>query len=92
MAKAKAQTIGSLLPADQAKLLTKKMRNMTKRELETAMNKHPNHNIDHKDMAGVRKLMITRINSGQSALTWTSHNFTTHDVNPQDPSTCSCFS
>lgn len=84
-------TIGSLLPASQAKLLTPKMRKMTKSQLEAAVNKHPNHSLTHKDVASLRKLAIERVNNGQSIMTWTSHNLTAHEVNPQDPSTCFCF-
>ena len=84
-------TLGSLLPPSQAKLLTSAAKKMTKAQIEKTVNKHPNHKLSHKDVASIRKLTIARINGGQSALTWSSHNFTDHDVNPQDPSTCSCF-
>jgi hypothetical protein len=89
--KKQAPTLGSLLPSNQAKLLTPAMRKMTKKQVETAVNKHPHPALSHKDIASLRKLSIARINGGQSALTWSSHNFTDHDVNPQDPSTCSTF-
>lgn len=91
MAKAKEQTIGALLPASQAKLLTPKMRKMTKSQIEKAVNQHPNHTLDHKDVASLRKLAIERINNGQSVMTWSSHKLTAHEVNPQDPSTCFCL-
>lgn len=91
MATRKVQTIGSLLPASQAKLLTAKMRKMTKSQLEIAINKHPNPALTQSDIASLRKLAIERINNGQSIMTWTSHSLTAHKVNPQDPSTCFCI-
>lgn len=90
-AKTSAPTLGSLLPASQAKLLTPKVKGMTKKQLEAAVNKHPHPDLNHKDMHSLRKLTINRINGGQSALTWSSHDFTDHKVDPQDPATCSCF-
>lgn len=90
-AKKSAPTLGSLLPSHQAKLLTPKVKKMTKRQLESAINKHPHPSLSHKDIASLRKVAIERINGGQSAYTWSSHNFTAHEVDPQDPSTCSTF-
>jgi hypothetical protein len=93
MAKSKkaAPTLGSLLPSSQAKLLTASTKKLTKQKLETALNKHPHKDLSHKDMSGLRKLAISRINEGQSAFTWSGHNFTDHEVSQQDPSTCICF-
>lgn len=89
--KKSAPTLGSLLPTSQSKLLTAKAKKLTKQQLETALNKHPHKNLTSKDMASLRKLAINRINGGQSAFTWSGHNFTDHEVGHQDPSTCICF-
>lgn len=90
-ARKSAPTLGSLLPGSQSKLLTAKVKKMTKAQIEKAVNKHPHPDLSHKDMHSLRQLTIARINGGQSALTWSSHSFTDHKVDPQDPSTCSCF-
>ena len=90
--KKSAPTLGSLLPSSQAKLLTAKAKKLTKKQLEEAINKHPHKGLSHKDIASIRKVSIERINGGQSVLTWSSHNFKSDEVNPQDPSTCSTFS
>jgi uncharacterized protein YaaW (UPF0174 family) len=87
----KAATLGSLLPASQAKLLTPVVRKMTKAQFERTVNAHPQHKLTAKDISGLRKLAITRINGGQSAYTWSSHNFKHHDESRQDPATCSTF-
>ena len=86
-----APTLGSLLPSSQAKLLTPKAKALTKQKLEAVLNKHPHRDLTHKDIAGLRKVAISRINGGQSAFTWTTHSFTDHEVKHQDPSTCICF-
>jgi hypothetical protein len=91
-AKKGVPTLGDLLPPSQAKLLTSAAKKLTKKQLETSINKHPHPGLTHKDIASVRKVSITRVNGGQSVLTWSSHNFSDEEVNPQDPSTCSTFS
>lgn len=89
--KKSAPTIGSLLPPSQAKLLTSSVKKMTKAQFEKAINAHPNHKLSAKDISGIKKLVLTRINGGQSAYTWSSHNFRTESSGGQDPATCSCF-
>ena len=90
-AKKAAPTLGSLLPPSQAKLLTAAAKGLTKKQLEAALNKHPKSTLSHKDLGSIRKLMIARINGGQSAFTWSSHNLSDRDKDPQEPSTCVCL-
>ncbi len=83
-------TLGELLPTEHASLLTDTAKNLTKDGLETAVNTHPNSSMTEEDMGSIRKVAITRINGGQTPFTYTSHNFTADEGDPQDPNTCSC--
>lgn len=82
-------TLGSLLPKKQAKMLTKKVRRMTKEELEAQSHAHPKSDLSYKDLNGLRNVAIQRINSGDTIFTYSNHDFSKKD--PQDPSTCSTF-
>jgi hypothetical protein len=82
------KTIGELLPKEQANLLTPKVKGMTKAQLEKELKTHPRSDLSFKDYERLMAVVTKRVNSGQTVLTYSSHNF---KHNPQDPSTCSCL-
>ena len=86
-----AETLGDLLPPEQSSMLTERAKKMTKEELEQAINHHPDIGMYFEDMSSLRKLAITRVNIGETPFTWSEHNFSSADKDPQYPSTCDCF-
>lgn len=84
------KTLGSLLPEKQANLLTKKVKAFTKEDLEKEINMHPKSDLSHKDLDGLKKLAVMRINAGDTMYTWDKHDFHEGDEE-QEPSTCICF-
>lgn len=84
-------TLGSLLPADQADLLPSACKALTQSQLEAALENMSSTDLTVKELAALRKVSMMRINGGESAYTWSSHNFSTDDLNDQDPNTCSCI-
>jgi len=85
------KTIGSTLPKKQADMLSDKVKNMTKEELERQALIHPKSNLSYQDIKGLRNVMLERINDGDTVLTYDNHSFHIGHKDPQDPSTCSCF-
>lgn len=83
-------TLGESLPSDQASLLTDNVAGMTKEQLEHALNEHPRSSLSKADLHGIRKLMLDRMNNGQTVFTFDAHSFTPSD-DDQDPNTCFCF-
>jgi len=83
-------TLGESLPSDQAALLTDSVAGMTKEQLEQVLNQHPQSSLSRDDLHGIRKLMLKRMNNGQTVFTYDNHNFTPSD-DDQDPNTCFCF-
>ncbi len=83
-------TLGTLLPKRQSNLLTEKVRNFSKKQLEKEVDKHPESDLSHKDLQGLKKLAVMRVNKGLSMYTWDKHNFHAGS-DDQDPSTCLCF-
>ncbi len=81
------KTLGALLPKKQAKLLTPKVRRMSRSKLEKEIASHPKSDLSYKDLAGLKKLAVNRINNGLSMYTWDKHNFHPGD-DEQEPSTC----
>ena len=63
------ETLGDLLPTKQAKMLTEKVRNMTREQLEHEAISHPKSHLSYKDLDGLRSVAIERINSGVTSLT-----------------------
>jgi len=84
------KTIGELLPKKQSKLLTKKVANMTRKELEKEVNDHPKSDLSYKDIKSLRKLAVMRVNKGLSMYTFEKHDFHEGD-DEQDPNTCFCL-
>ena len=82
--------LGCLLPKKQAALLTDKVRNYTKEELEEQINSHPKSDLSYQDLKGLKELAVRRINKGQSMYTWERYNCRTGD-SKQGASTCICF-
>ncbi len=85
------ETLGDLLPKKQAKMLTDKVRSMTKKDLEREANSHPRSNLSYHDIDGLRSVALHRINKGDTVFTFENHNFNSKDKDAQDPSTCSCI-
>lgn len=81
------KTLGSLLPKKQAKLLTKKVRGLSREKLEEEMKDHPKSDLSYKDISGLKKLAVMRINKGLPMYTFEKHNFHEGD-DEQEPSTC----
>lgn len=84
------EKLGCLLPKRQANLLTDKVKNYTQKELEKQINAHPKSDLSYKDLAGLKELVVRRINKGQSMYTWEKYNFRTGN-SKQGASTCICF-
>ena len=81
------KTLGDLLPKKQAGLLTKKVAGMTKKQLEKEVATHPKSDLSYKDIKGLRKLAVTRINKGLPIYTFENHSFHEGD-SKQEPNTC----
>ncbi len=84
------KTLGEMLPKKQSGLLTKKVANMTRKQLEKEVNSHPKSDLSYKDIKGLKKLAVMRINKGLSMYTFENHDFHEGD-SKQDPSTCFCL-
>ena len=84
-------TLGDLLPEKQASLLTEKVRNMTKEDIERESANHEKSDLSYHDLASLRSLAVARINGGMTIFTYSDHSFDKKSGKEQDPSTCSCF-
>ena len=84
-------TLGDLLPADQASMLSSAAKGLTQSDLEKALDNIGGSDLTVKELESLRALSLKRINSGETPFTWSSHSFSTEPVNDQDPNTCSCW-
>ena len=84
-------TLGELLPAEQASMLSSAVKNLNQSELESAVNNISASDLTVKELDSLRTLSLKRINNGETPFTWSSHSFSTDSVNDQDPNTCSCW-
>ncbi len=84
-------TLGDLLPRKQAGLLTNKVRQMTKEDLEQESANHEKSDLSYHDIASLRRLAVERLNHGMTIFTYSNHSFDKKSGKEQDPSTCSCF-
>ncbi len=85
------KTLGDLLPADQAALLSSEVKKLSQKDLEAALDNIGGSDLTVKELDSLRALSLSRINNGDSPFTYTKHNFSTASVNDQDPNTCSCW-
>lgn len=84
-------TLGDLLPADQASMLSSAAKSLNQNELESALDNIGGSDLTVKELESLRTLSLKRINSGETPFTWSKHSFSTAPVNDQDPNTCSCW-
>jgi len=85
------KTLGDLLPKKQAALLTDKVKQLTKAEIEKQARMGKHSDLSYFDIKSLRYLMVTRINDGLTILTYDKQSFKKEGNDGQDPSTCSCF-
>lgn len=85
------ETLGELLPPEQSELLDSTVNNLTKTQLERALNADSARYLTVEELSSLRSLSLLRVNAGDTPFTWDKHDFNTEPINPNDPSTCFCW-